>query len=438
MFRLHRLHPRTLLVRTFLLISVLLCVSVATWLTLFGLAEREPRARELAQLAVSVVNLTDAALIAADPVKRVDLLRDLADSEGVHLYPVDPDDVIVPLPDTYFYRLVNASAKAQLGPATRFARTVNGRSGIWVSFALDNSGDDDYWLRLPSEHADSDFPWEWLGWGGVSLTLALLVAWLIVSRITLPLRALAKAAVEVGHGRHPEPVVERGALELQKLAEAFNRMSENIKRSNAERAEILAGISHDLRTPLARLRLEAEMSIDNEEARNAVIDDIEQMDAIIAQFLDFARGEGSELHETIDINTLVTQVVVTAKRGAPLPSMRLGEVPPIRVQRQALTRALGNLLENARKYGGEEVAVETRLAEDAVQIDILDRGPGIPPAEVARMKRPFTRLQNARTDAAGTGLGLAIVDRIARAHGGALDLLPRAGGGLIARLRLPL
>ena len=215
-------------------------------------------------------------------------------------------------------------------------------------------------------------------------------------------------------------------------------MSENIKRSNAERAEILAGISHDLRTPLARLRLEAEMSIDNEEARNAVIDDIEQMDAIIAQFLDFARGEGSELHETIDINTLVTQVVVTAKRGAPLPSMRLGEVPPIRVQRQALTRALGNLLENARKYGGEEVAVETRLAEDAVQIDILDRGPGIPPAEVARMKRPFTRLQNARTDAAGTGLGLAIVDRIARAHGGALDLLPRAGGGLIARLRLPL
>ena len=438
MFSPRRFHPRTLLVRTFLLISVLLCVSVATWLTLFGLAEREPRARELAQLAVSVVNLTDAALIAADPVKRVDLLRDLADSEGVHLYPVDPDDVIVPLPDTYFYRLVNASAKAQLGPATRFARTVNGRSGIWVSFALDNSGDDDYWLRLPSEHADSDFPWEWLGWGGVSLTLALLVAWLIVSRITLPLRALAKAAVEVGHGRHPEPVVERGALELQKLAEAFNRMSENIKRSNAERAEILAGISHDLRTPLARLRLEAEMSIDNEEARNAVIDDIEQMDAIIAQFLDFARGEGSELHETIDINTLVTQVVVTAKRGAPLPSMRLGEVPPIRVQRQALTRALGNLLENARKYGGEEVAVETRLAEDAVQIDILDRGPGIPPAEVARMKRPFTRLQNARTDAAGTGLGLAIVDRIARAHGGALDLLPRAGGGLIARLRLPL
>ena len=438
MFSLRRFHPRTLLVRTFLLISVLLCVSVATWLTLFGLAEREPRARELAQLAVSVVNLTDAALIAADPVKRVDLLRDLADSEGVHLYPVDPDDVIVPLPDTYFYRLVNASAKAQLGPATRFARTVNGRSGIWVSFSLDNSGDDDYWLRLPSEHADSDFPWEWLGWGGVSLTLALLVAWLIVSRITLPLRALARAAVEVGHGRHPEPVVERGALELQKLAEAFNRMSENIKRSNAERAEILAGISHDLRTPLARLRLEAEMSIDNEEARNAVIDDIEQMDAIIAQFLDFARGEGSELHETIDINTLVTQVAVGAKRGAPLPSMRLGEVPPIRVQRQALTRALGNLLENARKYGGEDVAVETRLAEDAVQIDILDRGPGIPPAEVARMKRPFTRLQNARTDAAGTGLGLAIVDRIARAHGGALDLLPRAGGGLIARLRLPL
>ena len=438
MLSLHGFQPRTLLVRTFLLISVLLFVSVATWLTLFGLAEREPRARELAQLAVSVVNLTNAALIAADPIKRVDLLRDLADSEGVHLYPIDPDDEIVPLPDSFFYRLVNASAKAQLGAATRFASSVNGRTGIWVSFSLDNSGEADYWLRLPSEHAKTAFPWEWLGWGGLSLTFALLVAWLIVSRITLPLRALARAAVEVGHGRHPAPVGEHGALELQQLAEAFNRMLENIKSSNAERAEILAGISHDLRTPLSRLRLEVEMSIDHEEARDAAIDDIEQMDAIIAQFLDFARGERSEQYEAIDVNTLVSQVIGSLQRGAVVPATTLGEIPPIRAQRQALSRALGNLIENARKYGGDGIAVETRQVNGEVQIDILDRGPGIPPAEVARMKRPFTRLQNARTDAAGTGLGLAIVDRIAGAHGGALDLLPRAGGGLIARLRFPL
>ena len=438
MIRLRRLYPRTLLVRTFLLLSILLLVSVATWLTLFGLAEREPRARELAQLAVSVVNLTNAALIAADPVKRVDLLRDLADSEGVHLYPVDLDDKVTDLPDTYFYRIVDASAKAQLGPNTRFARTVNGRSGIWVSFSLDNSGDDDYWLRLPSEHADSDFPWEWLGWGSVSLALALLVAWLIVSRVTQPLRGLARAAIEVGHGRHPEPVAERGALELQQLAQAFNRMSENLKRINAERAEILAGISHDLRTPLARLRLEAEMSISDDDARNAAVEDIEQMDAIIGQFLDFARGERGEREELADLNGLIEQVAGSTKRDGLKPSLALGDLPPVRVQRQPLTRAIANLLENARKYGGGEITVTSRCVDQEVQIDIMDRGPGIPENEVERLKRPFTRLESARTDTAGTGLGLAIVERIARGHGGSLELLPRSGGGLIARLHLPL
>jgi len=438
------LYPRTLLVRTFLLISVLLFVSVVTWLTLFGLAEREPRARELAQLAVSVVNLTNAALVAADPVKRIDLLRDLADSEGVHLYPLDPDDVVVALPDTYFFRVVNASAKAQLGPNTRFAQTVNGRDGIWVSFSLDNSGEADYWLRLPSEHADTDFPWEWLGWGGVSLTLALLVAWLIVSRITRPLRALVVAAIEVGRGLHPEAITENGAQELQQLAEAFNRMSENLKQSNRERAEILAGISHDLRTPLARLRLEAEMSIGDDDARDAAVEDIEQMDAIIGQFLDFARGDRGdkdtrrETEELADINGLVEQIAGALKRGSVGPALSLGDLPIIRIQRQELTRAIANLLENARKYGGDEIEIATRCVEKELQVDIMDRGPGIPANEVERMKRPFTRLQNARTDAAGTGLGLAIVERIARAHGGRLELLQRPGGGLVARLALPL
>ena len=141
MIRFRQLFPRTLLVRTFLLVSLLIFVSVATWLTLFGLAEREPRARQLAQLTVSVVNLTNAALVAADPVKRLALLRDLAESEGVHLYPAEPTDDIESLPNTFFFRIMYDTAKSQLGPNTRFAGVVNGQQGIWVSFSIDNSGE---------------------------------------------------------------------------------------------------------------------------------------------------------------------------------------------------------------------------------------------------------------------------------------------------------
>ena len=435
---LQRLIPRTLLVRTFLLVSLLIFVSVATWLTLFGLAEREPRAQQLAQLTVSIVNLTNAAILSADPAKRLVLLRDLAETEGVHLYPAEPTDTVEALPDTFAFRVMHDTALAQLGPKTRLASSVNEQHGIWVGFSIGDTSDDDYWLMLPSEHAKSALPWQWLAWGGASLLLALLVAWLIVSRVTQPLRVLARAAREVGRGKHPDPIPERGAAELHQLAEAFNRMSEDLKRINAERAEILAGISHDLRTPLARLRLEAEMSINDDSAREGVIEDIEQMDAIIAQFLDFARGESTDGTEQTDINTLVAQVTGTQRRTSSPPQLTLGDLPEIPVHRQALTRALANLLDNARKYGGDPISVETRVENQDLLIDVLDRGPGVPEGEIERLKRPFTRLENARTDASGTGLGLAIVERIARLHDGRFELLQREGGGLIARLRIPL
>ena len=433
-----KLVPRTLLVRTFLLVSLLIFVCVASWLTLFGLAEREPRARQVAQLAVSVVNITNAALIAADPLKRLSLLRDLAETEGVHLYPAEPTDDVDELPDTYFFRVMLETSRSQLGPATRFAGRVNGLPGLWVSFSVGEGTDDDYWLMLPGERAERKFPWHWLGWGGASLALALLIAWLIVSRVTLPLRDLVAAAREVGHGKHPDPVPERGPVELEQLAQAFNRMSENLRQFDVERAEILAGLSHDLRTPLARLRLELELSMSDEEARNAAVEDIEQMDEIIGQFLDYARGESEDQRELTDINTLISQITGGLKRASVAHEVKLGELPPVMINRQALTRALTNLLENARKYAAPPIGITTRTGDKEIIIEILDHGPGIPEAEVERIKRPFTRLENARTDTKGTGLGLAIVERVVRHHGGKFELLAREGGGLIARLRLPL
>jgi two-component system osmolarity sensor histidine kinase EnvZ len=429
--------PQTLFGRTFLFFSLLIFASGGSWFALFNLAEREPRARQLAQLTASIVNLTGAALIAADPGKRLALLRDFADSEGVHLYPAEEDDTVLPLPDTYFFNTMRQAAAAELGPRTRFAREVNGRAGVWVSFPIDEGGDE-YWLMLPGEHARELVPWRWLGWGAASLMLALVIAGLAVSRITRPLRALLDAAGTLGQGRYPEPVPETGASELRQVAEAFNRMSGDLRRAADERAFVLAGLSHDLRTPLARLRLESELSIADESARAATIADIEQMDAIISQFLDYARGEGDEKPVAVDINALVAQVALHHGRAL-TARIDPGKMPSeAHVRPQALTRAVANLLDNARKYGAEPFTIATRCERGEILIDVSDGGPGLPEAEIERLKRPFTRLSNARTGTTGTGLGLAIVERIARLHGGGFELINRAEGGLTGRLRLPL
>jgi len=431
--------PRTLLVRTFLLISLLIVVAVTIWAALFGLATREPKARHLAQLTASAVNLTHAALVAAAPTKRRALLFELSEREGIRLLPAEPEDAIESLPNDAFHELYRAETQRRLGDDTRLAQRVNGESGLWTSFALDGDERDRYWVMLPPEHANRVFPWHWLGWGLASLALALLVAWLIVSRVTEPLRALATAARELGRGKQPAPVPEAGADELRQLAHAFNQMTDDLARIEDERAEVLAGISHDLRTPLARLRLEAELSVADESARTAIAADIDQMDAIIGQFLDYARVAADEATQPTSPARLLQEVAARYARTE--SSVTVAETATdlmLPMRPLAIRRAIGNLVDNARKYAGGDVTLCARVADDLLWLEVLDRGPGIPERERERMKRPFTRLEGARTDVTGTGLGLAIVDRIARLHGGRFELANRDGGGLCARLGLPL
>lgn len=227
----------------------------------------------------------------------------------------------------------------------------------------------------------------------------LLVAWLIVSRVTRPLRILAAAAREVGQGRHPAPVHIDGASELQPLAGAFDRMSEGLQRNaTAERAEVLAGISHDLRTPLARLRLECEMSISDDEARDRVVGDIEQMDAIIAQFLDYARGGSSRPPSRRTSNALLAHDYLAIRAHRPPPPIsprrdfRAARVRP----NAALARAVANLLDNARKYGAAPFSVETRREGSLLVIDVADCGQGSPKPNWS-VDALICRLENART-----------------------------------------
>lgn len=440
-----RLLPRSLLWRTFLLLALLMVLSVVAWFAIFRSYEREPRARQLAQTLVSVANLTRAALISARPEARVELLRDLSDREGIRIYPADAADRIAPLPDRAFLHLVEENVRQQLGPATRLTLEREGERALFVSFRIDDSDEGNYWLALPSERIERVFPLGWLGWGVAALLLSLCGAWLIVYRITRPLKALQQAARQVGAGETPARLDESGPTELATVARAFNQMSTDLAQIDQDRALILAGISHDLRTPLTRLRMGIEMSAD-ESQREGMSADVEEMDKTIGQFLDFARSEGGEPSQSVDLAALLLELATQYRRrgfrvdlaapvaASPAPTL----AGAVSVRPQALRRAISNLIDNALRYAGSESAVELGLSTAAGEfgIEVRDSGPGIPPQDVERMKRPFARLEAARTNTTGAGLGLAIVERIARSHNGRLELLPRPGGGLIARLIL--
>src|SRR6185295_13484397 len=166
-----------------------------------------------------------------------------------------------------------------------------------------------------------------------------------------------------------------------------------------------------------------------------MIEDIAEIDAIIGQFLDFARGENEE-KSSHDLDALVHELGEHYQRLQKDVRVKAQGHNQFSFARMAVRRAIANLVDNALRYAGEPIEIETQKRPDSVAIEVRDRGPGIPLSEVERLKRPFTRLDDARSGAGGAGLGLAIVERVARAHGGALALLPRAGGGLVARLTL--
>jgi two-component system osmolarity sensor histidine kinase EnvZ len=426
--------PRSLLARTVLTIAVLLLASQAAWFELWRAYEREPRARQVAQRAVAVVTLTRAALLAAHPDRRRGLLEELSRTQGIRVYPIEADELIPPIPDDPLFRRVADEIRVALGESTEVAFDQDDVEALWVSFDV---GEDGYWVVMPRLKSDDALPWQWLGWGGVVALLSLLGAWALVARINRPLTEVAGAASLIGRGETAPPVAERGPAETRALARAVNQMAHDLAEQDRDRALLLAGVSHDLRTPLARLRLGIELNCRDDAEREAMAADLDSMDRTIGQFLDFARPDRAQAAPT-DVNAVATKLVQQlAARGIRVETA-LEPLPPAPIRAEALRRAILNLLENAAAYAGGEIVLRTARAGDSVEIAVLDRGPGIPDADLEAVKRPFHRLDAARANAGGAGLGLAIAERIARLHGGSLSLANREGGGLEARLTIPL
>ncbi len=432
-----KLIPRTLLSRLLLLIALLLGVSIYASLKIFDYYERGPRAATAALQAVTIVNYTRASLIAAHENRRLALLSELSGREGVRVYSADFLEDIEPLPNDPFIQLIAEKIRGKLGEETIITVNHYGIPGLWVSFNVDQ---DDFWVVIPKIQVDRPFPWHWLGWAAVVALLSLLGAYIIASRISRPLNMLVQAANRIRHGEPAPKLPEDSVDELREVNLTFNSMTESLARLDSERTLLLAGVSHDIRTPLARLRLAVELLPENcESMKLGMIEDISDMDNIIHQFLDFVRGVEGEPTRMMDINDLLKSLAERHARAGRELKLKLTSTYLIPLRPLAMQRLLDNLVNNAYSYAKGNVKVESKITANKIIISVLDNGPGIPPEHAERLLRPFERMDSARTkNEGGSGLGLAICARIAKLHRGTLELINRPEGGLEARISLPI
>ncbi|MGA7594105.1 MAG: ATP-binding protein [Gallionella sp.] len=427
--------PRSLLARSFLLIVVLIVLSLVASVVIFRHVQQEPQAKQMAQLVVSVVNLTRAAVLSAAPEWRTALLAELAGSEGLRLHMAEGRDMLKPLPDhPEEMRLMMQKVRQILGGETRFASERNGEEALWVSFFI---GKEEFWIALPKERFEQPVSEVLLPWSLLVFVMAIPGAYFTARQVARPLKKIAQAAMQVGQGTWPKPLPENGAQEIVTVSRAINQMSADLAANERERALVLAGISHDLRTPLARVRIAAELSAD-ESLREGLAADVEQMDAVIQQFLDYARLDENEPRVQKNLKLLIQEVAQQFSAHARLLTLELRDGISIPVRPLLLKRALSNLLDNAIKYGGGEITVRLWREDDKILITVADRGSGIPHEQHATVKRPFVRLESARSNSTGSGLGLAIVERAARLHDGEFILADNILGGLVAKLVLPM
>jgi two-component system osmolarity sensor histidine kinase EnvZ len=275
---------------------------------------------------------------------------------------------------------------------------------------------------------------------GASALLALVAGLWLLGRIGRPLARVEQAARTVAAGATPPALPEDGPREIATVSRSFNAMVRSLAQAERDRALMLAGVSHDLRTPLTKLRLGVELGEGRLDAElmASMRRSIGEMDAIVAQFLDFARDESGEARVATDLWTLAQEVRAAQADHGREVALEGGPLPPVNVHVPSLLRALDNLVENAFRHGRPPVAIRAGADAQHAWLDVCDAGRGIPPERAEELKQPFRRGENARSGAAGAGLGLAIVERIARQHGGALLLQRGEGGGTRARLRLPL
>ncbi len=423
--------PQSLMGRNFLLLVLLILAGqVLSAMVLRELVQKPAIVRLAATLANNLVAL-EAGIRALPADSRARFVGEFnAKSRQFQQTEVSP----LPFPAQ---RLLMREISSQLG-RSQGEMIWRREEGDAFFFRLNVDGQS-HWLYMAGMQSGPHAPRAGLLSWGLGMVLAIVGAYLIQRRINKPLAILSVAAGQVGRGEAMPPLAEDGPQEIAEVCKSFNQMRNQLTEQENQRSLMLAGVSHDLRTPLTKIRMAAALWQDEVEQQSPYNETIARacgdIESIIRQFIDFAGIGSSEKLEVLDINKMLTELAGLQPQPFRLV---LQSLPAIRLRPVAVRRIFQNLLDNAVRYGAPEFSIATRREGSFVVVSISDQGSGIPAERIAEMLKPFNRGSAARHGPSGSGLGLAIAERLATLEGGGLRLQSAIGGGLQVEVRLPL
>ena len=431
--------PRTLFAKTIITIAVVSAGFLFFTLSVIALFMLVPVGQRSADDLAALMVLSTDTWAELSPEARVPFERKLSQNYQLRLMTAREQLPAAQKYLPYFFFLETALSR-RTGQEVRLKESRDDKGETW------------FWADIPTakqairvgvsrSHIGAQPPLALLLLLTVGAMATLMTAVALVRRLTTPLERLSQAAQGIGRGAWPEPIPESGPEELASLARSFNNMTIQVQELLANRTTLLAGISHDLRTPLARIQLAVEMLSPNADPSltNGIRGDVDQMNCLIGQFLEVSRGLEQGEKQSVDICAMLDELANCARRGGADIVWQAQEECRYTINPLALRRIVVNLLENAVRYSnGKPVTLRYACDPDNVTIRILDRGPGIPADQLEAVFRPFHRLEQSRSsETGGSGLGLSIARQLAESNGLSIRLHGREGGGTEAIVTLP-
>lgn len=436
-----RILPRSAFARTVALIACLLLINQVVSYIMVGLYVVKPSMQQISSVVARQVEgvltldqwLSDSRLSMSE--KR-DLARTYTAATGIRLMSQN-EALQQGLTQTTGYSFLSSEMSRLLGTDAEVRISQGQNYQVWIH----TEGMPDYWLQMELDSFDEARFSPLMFYLILIGILSVLGGMLFTNWQNRPLKALQAVARKIGRGEVPEQLPERGSTEVIAVTRAFNQMSKGVQQLEQDRALLMAGVSHDLRTPLTRIRLATEMMPSSEDfLAEGIISDIDDMNAIIDQFIDYVRIDTSADNETQNLNYLIEDVVGhVPDTWKSIITVNYQTIPDVPVRAISIKRVLLNLLENAERYGRQRIQIDTGFDADEQQVwfSVSDDGPGIPATDVEHLLLPFTQGDKARA-ASGSGLGLAIVKRIIERHRGHISLgRSEQLGGLQVRVELP-